>query len=423
MSIIKKQIWDFLIKNGLTKEGAAGLMGNLLAESNLNPQNMEDYYQSKLGYNDYTYTEAVDNGTYSNFINDSVGYGLAQWTWYSRKQELLNYAKQTSRSIGNLNMQLEFLIYELKNKYTKSVYNILISSNDIKQSSNTVLLNYECPLDSSESVQNTRYNYSKNIYEEMLSYQDGGILMVKTYKKGSRTQLSTNFVSKEFDCQGGSCCSETHIDDQLVIYLQKIRDHFGRSIIITSGYRCPTHNRAVGGATGSYHVQGKAADISVQGIAPREVAKYAESIGIKGIGLYETSADGYFVHIDTRSSKSFWYGQAQQYRSTFGGVPVQEEEDSSNNTNNSNDSELNNSHVSSKTYSLQMPYFQYGDSGEDVRVFQNLLIMNGYDLGEGGADGIFGNDTLNALKSYQRSQKIGSDGVGGANTMKKLLKL
>jgi uncharacterized protein YcbK (DUF882 family) len=49
----------------------------------------------------------------------------------------------------------------------------------------------------------------------------------------------------------------------------------------------------------------------VKGVAPREVAKYAESIGIKGVGLYETSVDGHFTHIDTRTSKSFWYGQSE----------------------------------------------------------------------------------------------------------------
>ena len=110
---------------------------------------------------------------------------------------------------------------------------------------------------------------------------------------------------------------------QLVEYLQKIRDRFGKPIIISSGYRCERHNRSVGGATASKHKAGMAADIMIAGVAPSEVAKYAESIGVKGIGLYETAKDGYFVHIDTRVSKSFWYGQGQAYRSTFGGAPVE----------------------------------------------------------------------------------------------------
>lgn len=145
-------------------------------------------------------------------------------------------------------------------------------------------------------------------------------MAVKTYAKTSNTSLSKNFKASEFSCHGGGCCKTVMIDELLVEYLQKIRDHFGKSITITSAYRCPVHNRNVGGATGSRHVKGQAADIVVQGVSPREVAKYAESIGVKGVGLYETAKDGYFVHIDTRTVKSFWYGQAQAYRSTFGGT-------------------------------------------------------------------------------------------------------
>lgn len=135
------------------------------------------------------------------------------------------------------------------------------------------------------------------------------------YQKGKAVKLSKNFKSTEIDCNGTNCCSKTLIDKQLVSYLQKIRDKFDKPVIINSGYRCGTHNKSVGGAKYSKHTLGKAADIVVKDIEPKEVAKYCESIGIKGIGLYET-----FVHIDTRSKKSFWYSSNQQYRSTFGGI-------------------------------------------------------------------------------------------------------
>ena len=142
------------------------------------------------------------------------------------------------------------------------------------------------------------------------------------YSKGVSTKLSKNFQSTEFDCHGKGCCTETYISPKLVDYLQTIRDHFGKSITITSGYRCPTHNSTVSKATNSYHTRkdDSAADFVVSGVTPREVAKYAESLGIKGIGLYETNSDGHFVHIDTRTSKSFWYGQAESPVTTFGGT-------------------------------------------------------------------------------------------------------
>ena len=135
--------------------------------------------------------------------------------------------------------------------------------------------------------------------------------------KKSNQKLSEHFSSDEFDCHGTGCCTTTIINEKLVEYLEKIRTHFGKPITITSGYRCVVHNRNVGGATGSRHGKGDAADIVIQGIAPRTVAQYAESIGILGIGLYETSSDGHFVHIDARDYKSFWYGQACAGRSTF----------------------------------------------------------------------------------------------------------
>lgn len=141
--------------------------------------------------------------------------------------------------------------------------------------------------------------------------------MVKTYKKGVVTQLSKNFKSTEFDCKGKGCCDETMIDEALITWLQKIRDHFGVSVHVNSGFRCPFHNANVGGATTSHHMRGMAADITVKGKTPREVAQYAEQIGIKRIGLYETNKDGYFVHIGSDTRKRFWYGQAGKEVDTF----------------------------------------------------------------------------------------------------------
>ena len=146
-------------------------------------------------------------------------------------------------------------------------------------------------------------------------------MAIKEYKKGVKVQLSTNFKSTEFDCNGKGCCSKTLIDTKLVEYLQKIRDRFDKPVKIHSSYRCEIHNPKVGGVKSSKHLKGMAADIKVEGIEPAEVAKFAESIGVKGIGLYDTSKDGHFVHIDVRDKKGFWFGHAQEYRSTFGGAP------------------------------------------------------------------------------------------------------
>lgn len=133
-----------------------------------------------------------------------------------------------------------------------------------------------------------------------------------TYAKGKSVKLTRNFKSTEFDCKGKGCCSKTPLDIELLGYVQVIRNYFNKPVTINSGYRCQKHNKNVGGAKNSRHTQGMAADIVVKGVKPIKVAQFAETIGIRGIGLYDT-----FVHIDSRTTKSFWKGHEQKYVKTF----------------------------------------------------------------------------------------------------------
>ena len=389
-----KIIWDFLKKEGFSDFGVAGLMGNLDAESALRPNNLQDTYSRSLGLSDAEYTAKVDNGTYTNFVRDSAGYGLAQWTYWSRKENLLNYAKSKKKSIGDLEMQLEFLVQELKTSYKNSVYNILVNATTVQQASDVVLMNFERPANAA-AQKSKRAAMGQVYYDKYVKGVENTTMATNTYKKGQKTKLSENFSSLEFDCHGSGCCSETIINPKLVEYVQKIRDHFGKSITVTSGYRCPVHNKRIGGATGSRHSKGDAADIVVQGVTPREVAQYAESIGIKGIGLYETSADGYFTHIDTRDKKSFWYGQKEAPRTTFGGG----------------------SSVT-PTPAPQSDLLRFGSEGDDVKELQENLIKLGYDLGKSGADGDFGTKTLVAVKDFQEKHNLTVDGIVGPATKK-----
>ena len=109
----EEKIWNYLTAAGLNACGAAGMMGNLYAESGLIATNLQNTYEKKLGYTDAAYTAAVDSGAYTNFAKDSAGYGLAQWTYHTRKAALLAFAKERGASIGDLEMQLAFLLHEL----------------------------------------------------------------------------------------------------------------------------------------------------------------------------------------------------------------------------------------------------------------------------------------------------------------------
>lgn len=128
--------------------------------------------------------------------------------------------------------------------------------------------------------------------------------------KDGGTLLSPNFRVREFACRDGS--DPVFIDSTLVDLLQRIRDHFGQPVTITSGYRTASHNTRVGGSKSSQHLLGRAADIQVQDTDPLAVAAYAESLmpDWGGVGRYPIKpgrARGW-VHVDTRPNKSRWTG-------------------------------------------------------------------------------------------------------------------
>lgn len=159
-------IWRFLKSQGMTDAGVAGLMGNLFAESGLNPKNLQNTYEKKLGYTDVTYTAAVDNGKYTNFVRDSAGYGLCQWTYWTRKQALYAFCKAIGASIGDLNAQLRFLMKELSESF-KGVLGVLLTTTSVREASDAVLLQFERPAKMNDpAVQQKRAGYGQNYYNQ-----------------------------------------------------------------------------------------------------------------------------------------------------------------------------------------------------------------------------------------------------------------
>lgn len=169
----EEKIWSFLKAQGLTDAGAAGLMGNLYAESGLSPVNLQNTYEKKLGYTDETYTAAVDSGSYHNFAGDGAGYGLAQWTYWSRKEALLAFAKSAGRSIGDLDMQLDFLMRELSGGY-RAVLDILRTVVTVRTASDAVLVQFERPADQSEAAKARRAGYGQTYYDRYAGTASAG---------------------------------------------------------------------------------------------------------------------------------------------------------------------------------------------------------------------------------------------------------
>ena len=176
----EERIWSYLKGQGLTDAGAAGLMGNLYAESGLRPNNLQNSYEKTLGYTDAAYTEAVDSGVYVNFTGDSAGYGLAQWTYSTRKAALLAYAKKTGKSVGDLEMQLGFLMQEMSTSF-KAVLNTLKSASTLRAASDAVLLQFERPADKSESNKERRAKFGQTYLTKYGKTTAGGGTAVKGF--------------------------------------------------------------------------------------------------------------------------------------------------------------------------------------------------------------------------------------------------
>lgn len=113
--------------------------------------------------------------------------------------------------------------------------------------------------------------------------------------------LSENFDRSEFACQCN--CGQDTVDYALIVLLEKIRTHFDAPVRINSGNRCEAHNASVGGAKGSQHLLGRAADITVDGIPPAIVAELSHQLCAGGVGAYSG-----FTHVDSRGGVSRWSG-------------------------------------------------------------------------------------------------------------------
>lgn len=194
-----EKIWNYLKAQGLSDCGAAGLMGNLYAESALNPKNLQNSYEKSLGYTDDSYTAAVDSGSYNNFAHDSAGYGLAQWTYSSRKENMLAYHQKAGKSIGDLETQLGFLMQELCSGY-KSLLNVLKAAASVKAASDAVLTQFEKPADQSSTVKAKRAAYGQKYYDDYAAGDGGGNGGTKTMTEQELRQKVVSIAQSYIGC-------------------------------------------------------------------------------------------------------------------------------------------------------------------------------------------------------------------------------
>lgn len=158
-------IYQTLRLGGLSPAGACAMMGNMSAESGLISFRKQGDLDYKNGYpQSQQYTGAVDDGSMTRwqFMSDSIGYGLCQWTYSTRKDHLYMYARELGVSIGQEQMQCGFCIYELQSEYAE-LFSYLCNTNDLVEATKRICAEYECP-----AVNNfaDRINVAQRIYNQ-----------------------------------------------------------------------------------------------------------------------------------------------------------------------------------------------------------------------------------------------------------------
>lgn len=179
-------IWNFIQSKTKNEYGTAAIMGNLMAESSLNPHCV-------TGIKDPEYICKADNDEI-DFAHDGHAFGLVQWCYYTRKGGLQGYAKQVGRSVGDLQMQLEYLVKEMSQDY-KSVWKAVTEAKSIRTASDTVMLKYEKPASTSEAAKLKRANYALKYYDQFAEKKEPEPAPQPSGKKMVRAKSQVNIRS------------------------------------------------------------------------------------------------------------------------------------------------------------------------------------------------------------------------------------
>ena len=215
------KIWEYFKNQGFSDAGVAGIMGNLEAESSYWPNNLEGLANTKSGFSDAQFTAAVDNGSISRAefissdrfgvckspIGKEYGYGLAQWTYTTRKAALYDYAKSRGVSIGDLNMQLDFMMREM----SASLKSYLRTATDVSDACVRFHNIYEGSADT-ESMIAGRVAKAKNVYNKYASIHNGNNLSTAAISDGLYVLESKLDSSKAIDVFASSMESDANIE-------------------------------------------------------------------------------------------------------------------------------------------------------------------------------------------------------------------
>lgn len=427
---VAQYIYNQLAAEGVTKEGACAVLGNIQAESAFIPNNLEDTKNKSLGLTDEQYTQQVDNGTYTNFVHDAGGYGLPQWTYYTRKAGFLNYAKSKNKSIGDLQTQVEYLIKEFKESFS-SIWNQLKTSNNLYNLTWILLDKWENPAIKNIS---TRYQYAQSWYNQIVStttpaqtqvqekptLQECVEKVLNTARKELGYHEGTNnyikYAAENWDDQfyGWNLQNQPWCD-VFVDYCFVMT--FGMQTGAAMTYQKIGSGSALCSASAQYY-KNNGAYYNYPEPGDQVFFSYDGSIG--HTGLVETvngSGTNWSSMVTIEGNASDQVMRRTYYRgdSCLHGFGRPKWSLVTNSTTSSQPSQSSSSNSISSI-------IRKGIKGAIVTDLQQKLIKLGYDCGPDGADGDFGKNTLAAVLKFQSEHNLEVDGEVGPLTMAALNK-
>ena len=459
-------IWNYLKAQGFSDYGAAGIMGNLYAESALQPNNLQNSANTNLRMTDKQYTDVVDNGTYVNFVDDGAGYGLAQWTFSTLKKELYDLCKQNNTSIADVNSQLECLCNQL---LRQKILELLKQSNSVREASDLFLVQFERPQDQGEGAKQKRAEYGQKYFTQF--HKEGGNSMKYSVSNPPlvcmATQSACYKTNKTMTIRGVLWHSTGANNPTLKRYVQPSNDDPKRDELIALIGKNPNgnhQNRAANVSTGLNAWIGKLADGTIATVQTMPWNRPPWGCGAGGRGSCNDGWIQFEICEDDLTSKDYFektYKEAVeftaylcklynlnpkgtvQYAGTTVPVILCHKESANlglgsahadvlhwykkygktmNDVRNDVANLLNGSSDEPAPTPQPTPeptpnnYIEIGDEGPKVKKLQEDLIYLGYSCGPDGADGEFGPNTLNAVKSFQRNHNLEADGIVGTAT-------
>lgn len=161
---VERQVYDILLESGISPAGACGILANAKAESNLCPNNLENFYNRKFAVTDTEYTNLADKGEV-DFVHDAAGYGLWQFTYYSFKQSLFDMAKTNGASVCDVKTQVKTLIEILKTPEFSKLFKFLKETSSPESAAKEFMLVFERPANQSESAIAVRTVFATEFYK------------------------------------------------------------------------------------------------------------------------------------------------------------------------------------------------------------------------------------------------------------------